>query len=194
MEKLKKYDEFLNEETLSELIGFVLGMLTFFGIMLLARHIPGKITDLQRYINKLKTNKFYKKELFEILSDLTNEQKKQLKKYVKNSVFVEWTHFDTDITEEFIRDEKVDKEKEELLNIFDPEQRKKLELLLNRMEESIKDEVMKDGSEWGALSPNHMYDYKPLSIKSVRDKSFSEEQAERWKSNIDDDPFMEEKW
>lgn len=234
MNNLKKYDEFVNEEMefdflflfLGYIIGFAIFPLLTFG---LGRRLGsfqrkyGLLRTLKIFINKMRAIKSYRRQASEILNDLTDEQKKKLKSYIKHSALAKWTSeerffgvipnppvinidendplgeedwgdydpnkspveigrkqhknpirnidFIGDTTfngvvatgseEEFIKDPRVEMEKEEFLNIFNDEQRIKVEKLIDIIDYEFQEQTTRGSTAWGVKEPNVGMNLKP---------------------------------
>lgn len=63
--------------------------------------------------------------------------------------------------EEFFKEEKVKREKERFLNLFNGEQRVKVEKLINAIDDEFQDQVMRDTRAWGVKDPDMGMDRKP---------------------------------
>lgn len=192
MENLKRFDEFdkVNEDLGTDIflgIFFTIfgGMLASVAYMFL---VKPPIAYMRRFINKLKANRQFRKEIIEIIQTMTSSQKRELKKYIKNSVFAKWnivtTEFEGGSETSYDRDPELDVEKERLLGIFDEEQREKLENLFDKLESEVRHQTMRDSDEWGVKTPDPdlSLSWKPkLNLRSLKDKSRDEERMEHRK-------------
>jgi len=186
MNNLKNYDEFhqINEDLGVEI--FLGIFFTIFSIMAMwvgyIYLVKPPVAYIRRYINKLRADKQFKRELIDIIHSMTKSQKRELKRYVKNSVFAKWdiqtTYHQGGSETSYDRDPNLNEEKQRLLDIFEGEQREKLENLLTKMEDEILHQTMRDSDKWGVKNPdpNLSLSWKPkLDLRSLKDKSREEE-------------------
>jgi len=233
MNNLKEYDEFINEGfgdivyISSVLLGFITGMVLVGGVIVRG---PTALRRMKIFINKIKAIKSYRKQSLDILNDLTPEQKKKLKNYIKHSALAKWTSKETffgippevNITEndplgeedwgddkrrnpvkigtkihnnpievehgplgpqgnykfngvdaigtevEFFKEEKIKREKESFLNIFNGEQKIKIQKLIDVIDLEFQNQTMRDTKAWGVKDPNVGMSRKPkLDLRPI---------------------------
>jgi hypothetical protein len=231
MNNLMKYDEFLNEEMDFNFLLFFLGFII--GIVVVPS-VLGRITGnyarqygifrpIKIFINKMKAVKSYRRQATEILNDLTDDQKKKLKTYIKHSALAKWSSEErffgvipnppvinigendplgeedwgdqnqnrqpveigrkyhknairkidfignntfngvaaTGSEEEFIKDARIEREKEEFLNIFNDEQRLKVEKLIDIIDYEFQEQTTRGSTAWGVKEPGVEMDIRP---------------------------------
>jgi hypothetical protein len=91
--------------------------------------------------------------------------RKRHKNAIRNIDFVGSTRFNgvsaTSSEEEFIKDPRIEKEKEEFLKIFDTSQRVKVKKLIDLIDREFKEQTIRGTTAWGVKEPLIGMNYKP---------------------------------
>lgn len=171
MNNLKSFDEFkLNEEQYYDggesLIG-VYVLLSFIIAIFIVVIGAGENTPMRairKYLFKMKSAKYYTQEINELVVELSEEQRKKLKTFIKKSVFMKWsrTNFFGEIDDAYFMNKRriFDDELQELLKIFNQEQRVKLMTIIGKLKDELERQWFRG---WGYQEGKERNpDFKPL--------------------------------
>lgn len=115
----------------------------------------------------MKSAKYYTQEINELVVELSEDQRKKLKVFIKKSVFIKWSKKDFFgfYDNEYYENKKkiFDEELKELLTIFNQEQRVVLITLLGKMQNELERQFFRN---WGYEEGRDKNpDFRPLKKK-----------------------------
>jgi hypothetical protein len=155
---LKSFEEYkkLNEEEQyydgESLIGLYIVGTIFIGLllMILGSGDNGIMNMVRKYLFRLKSAKYYTQEMNDLVVELSEEQRRELKRFIKRSVFIKWSRkdfFNEEDNDYFMtKRRKFDEELQELLKIFNQEQRVRLMTLLGKLKDELERQWFRN---WG---------------------------------------------